>query len=367
MDSLASGVGASQVLPYVVAVSARGLAVDLRTFEPDGPVPWVAERLAATDVTWHTISFGRPGALGGLGRVARAALSIRGADTVHARSDLAGAAGLLARPRRLIWDMRSFWADQRIALEMMAPGSVEERILRRIERALARRADAIIVLAAAAVPVLVERHGADVAARTTVIPTCVDLQRYAPRPMPPAPTWRFLLSGTLNAYYDVPRMTALVAAARRAHPVELVVLRPETSPWDDDLRAAGADISSAHPDAMPAHIANAHVGLAVCRADAGPSLTAAMPTKVAEFLAVGRPVVVNRGLGDLDDLLATYDCGVVLEPGDDGLTQATTELQRLLDDEQLADRCRALARDHFDVERAGDALAALYERLEPRR
>ena len=55
---------------------------------------------------------------------------------------------------------------------------------------------------------------------------------------------------------------------------------------------------SATRDEMAKLVSSCHVGLSVCRDDAGPSLQAAMPTKIGEFLASGRPVVVNPGPGD---------------------------------------------------------------------
>ena len=115
---------------------------------------------------------------------------------------------------------------------------------------------------------------------------------------------------------------------------------------------------------MATEITAGHVGLAVCRADAGPSLRASVPTKIAEFLACGRPVVVNAGLGDMDHLLAEFACGVVVrETSDEGVQLAAEDLIELLKDPDLADRCRTLAERHFDIERGVDDLLGVYRAL----
>src|SRR5688500_15955593 len=112
-DSVLGGVGLSQVVPYVERIARRGITVDLHSFEP-GPGD---QRLAPIDgVRWHRHGFGRPGATGGLLRIAAAASAVRGSDVVHARSDLAAASTLLACRHTWLWDVRSFWVDQRIAM-----------------------------------------------------------------------------------------------------------------------------------------------------------------------------------------------------------------------------------------------------------
>lgn len=365
-DSLAEGVGASQVLPYVERLAGRGVVVLLHSFEKDRPPAETVARLADAGVEWTAHPFGGLGARAGVGRVLRAAAALRGAELVHARSDLSAAAALLAGRRRWLWDVRALWADQRIALGTLRAGSPEERVLRRVERASARRAGAIVTLTEAAIDELEARHGADTRAKTWVVPTCVDLDRFVSAPLPERAETTFLLSGTLNTYYDVPRMISLVRRFRRRRPAVLQVLTPGPSPWDALLANEGATADHATPGEMPRRVAAAHVGLSVCK-DAGVSLAAAMPTKIAEFLATGRPVVVNEALGDAAALVRNHDCGVVLEgPEPAHLERAVDELERLLDDPSMPARARGLAETHFDLEQGVDRLLEAYRRAADR-
>jgi len=362
MDPVAEGVGTSQVARYLLALAGRGVVADLHSFERAAPPAPLAAALADAGVRWHVHPFGALGPRGGLGRVARAARAVRGAELVHARSDLAAAASSWAADR-WIWDMRAFFADQRIALGTLRPGSPEDRVLRRVERRAARRAAAIVVLAEAARPVLADRHGPAAAAKARVITTCVDLDLFATTPMPAASPVRYLLAGTLNAYYDIEAMVALVERSAARRPTELDVRTPGATPWDHLLTGA-THRSAADPAAMPEIMAATHVGLSVCRADAGVSLRAAMPTKLGELLAVGRPVVVNPGLGDMDAIIGRHRCGVVLGGTDrESLDAALDELDELLADPATPDRCRSAAEAHFDLGHAVDELVALYASL----
>lgn len=362
VDALADGVGASQVVPYLEALALRGLPITVHSFEQAGPDPSTSARLRASGVEWRPHPFGRSGSRGGLGRVARLAGAARRAPLVHARGDLAAAAAMLGGARRWVWDVRSFFADQRIELGTLAAGSLEDKTLRRIERRAARSADALVVLAHAALPVLEDRHGPGVAEKATVIPTCVDLDRFADTSMTDRSTARLLFSGSLNKYYDVPSMLRLVERVRLQRPTQFTVLAPGSTPWDAVLDSSEVERRSAAPRDVPARVRASHAGLSVCRTDVGDSLRAAMPTKIAEFLAGGRPVVVNAGLGDMDALLQEHRCGVVLRGSDDAaLDRAARELLGLIDDPATTRRCRRLAMTHFNIENAADQLMRVYE------
>lgn len=362
-DALGEGVGASQVGAYVEALARRGMAVHLHSYEKGPPPPAQLERLAAAGVQWTAHQFKGHGAAAGALRVVQAASYLRHANFVHARADLAAGAAVLARRRAWVWDVRSLWADQRIALGTLRLGSPEERVLRRVERAAARRCTGVVALSQAALETLAERHGADILANAAVVPTCVDLGRYPVAPPPEGPVTRLLFSGTLNRYYDLPAMLALTAAMNRRRPTRMDVLAPGATGWDPELGHAGVSVRSVRPADLPRELQEAHAGLCICRFDAGPSLRAAVPTKIAEFLASGRPLVVNRGLGDLDALFAAHHCGVVLEDASAAaLDRAADALEALVDDPQTPARCRALAVSHFDLERGIDRLRSVYER-----
>lgn len=359
MDGIVAGVGASQVLPYVSGLAARGVEMHLCTFEQQDPTREMLAAISDQGVHWDPQPFGGRGAKGGAFRIARAARWLRGARFVHARSDLSAAAAMTAHVPRFIWDVRSLWADQRIALGSLHAGSPESAVLRRIERAAARKAHRIVTLTESVLDVLEQRHGFPIRERAVVIPTCVDLRHFTPTLMPTGPI-RLALSGSLNAYYDLPAMLALARSVIERHDGQLIAFVPPDSAWEDEL----ADVDERRHlsyGQMPTALASCHVGLSVCRQDAGISLRAAMPTKLAEFLASGRPVVVNRGLGDMDAIVARYRCGVILDSIEaDDIERTANEVVALVADPETPSRCRAAAEGHFSLQTGVDKLLQLY-------
>jgi glycosyltransferase involved in cell wall biosynthesis len=359
MDALGGGVAMSQVVPYLLRLADRGFDMTVHSFEPAAPSSELQRHLETHGVRWTPHSFGRPGPIGGLQRTSTAAWFLRGSEFVHARSDMAAAAASFG-DRPWLWDIRTFFADQRIETGTLRAGSIEERALRRIERRAARRSAAIVSVVSTSVPVLVERHGPSIAAKCHVIPNCVDLTRFRPEPLPAGPTV-FVLAGTLNAYYDVPLMLELHQAFARRHDAILRVVAPAATHWDREFAAIGAERATAQPADMPGVLTAGHVGLSVCRLDAGISMRSVMPVKIAEFLAAGRPVVVNAGLTDVAEVVARTRSGVVVRDGDHRAVEgAIDELEVLLADPATPERCRRAAEDHYDLERGADLLAEAY-------
>jgi glycosyltransferase involved in cell wall biosynthesis len=88
-----------------------------------------------------------------------------------------------------------------------------------------------------------------------------------------------------------------------------------------------------------------------------------MPTKIAEFLACGRPVVVNSGLGDFDQYLSEFNAGVILSGTRADTKAKAQELMNLLSDPETPYRCRALAEKYFDIREGAKKYLDLYDKM----
>ena len=96
------------------------------------------------------------------------------------------------------------------------------------------------------------------------------------------------------------------------------------------------------------------------------SKQASSPTKNAEYLACGLPIIVNDGIGDTTELTLTDQTGVVIkEFGIESYSTALDELwQMMADSDALAARCRLSARNRFDLESVGGKrYRRIYQRL----
>jgi glycosyltransferase involved in cell wall biosynthesis len=85
------------------------------------------------------------------------------------------------------------------------------------------------------------------------------------------------------------------------------------------------------------------------------SKQASSPTKNAEYLACGLPLIVNDGIGDTTEMTQTDQTGVVIkEFGNEAYAAALDELWEMMDArEALAARCVRSAHERFDLESVG--------------
>ena len=360
VDSLSEGVGSSQILPLIQRLTRSGLAVKLISYEKVQPSLQLQDAMSSTGAEWDMKIFKRHGAIGGLGRLLEIDRSISKTRIIHARSDIPAAAASLSRKAPILWDVRSLWADQKAFTET---NFIKKKLLMGyglLEGISSFNSTAMSTLTNAIVPVLEERHRKLPSLRI-VVPTAVDLQRFKFNPNLPSEI-RGLYSGTYNNYYDLELSADFLHELRKLSPIEITWARPAESPRTS-LSAGETSIKIATQNEMASIITNYSFGLSICKMSAGPSLKAAMPTKVAEFLACGRPMVVNAGLGDFDEYISQFNAGVILtgEPGD--LSKKAHQLMELLADPKTPSRCRALAEEYFDMDKGAQKYLSLYEKM----
>jgi glycosyltransferase involved in cell wall biosynthesis len=367
-DGAAEPLGQSQVVAYLERL-AVDCDIELISFEKPGDErERVEEGLARAKIGWHPLTYhGRPA-------VASTALDVwRGARLIrelaagigqplilHARSYVPALMALrasLGGRARFLFDIRGFWADERVDAGTWRRGGMLYRVAKRYERRFFAQADAVVTLTAASVPQIRSWMGSN-GAPVEVIPTCVDLDRF--RPNPPARRGpRVIWAGTVGPRYD---FRAGVALARELG-LPFTVLTREA----EDARAAldGAtdvDVRFVPSTEIPGELAAGDVGLSTML----PSFSkrASAPTRVGEYLAAGMPVAALAGVGDLDALLPEAGAGVVLPDSSAGSVESgAAELRALLRDPETPVRCRRLAEERFSLTDGVARYLELYKRL----
>ena len=360
VDSISEGVGSSQILPLMQRLAEHGLSTQLISFEKTQPSQERQDAVLRTGISWNKRFFKTHGALGGLSRLIEISREIPEAKVIHARSDIPAVAAALSRKAPILWDVRSLWADQKAFIEQ---DPIKRQILKTyglLEGIASFNSSAMSTLTHAIVPILEERHRR-VPELRIVVPTAVDLARFQLNSTIAQPI-KGLYSGTYNNYYDLALSKRFIDAMSEFTPVEVHWARPKESP-QDSLGAGETKTFVATQIEMANILPEYGFGLSICKLDAGPSLKAAMPTKVAEFLACGRPVVVNAGLGDFDEYIQEFDAGVILDGTSEDLKFKALKLAELISDPDTPLRCRALAEKYFDIDKGAEKYLDLYARM----
>lgn len=377
--------GRSQVLAYLKRLSTEH-AITLVTFEKaadladDAAMRAMHAECAEHAIEWRPRRYHhRPRLLATLYDVAAitAIVAVRGVrgevQLVHCRGYVTALGAWLAGRGTgvpFIFDMRALWIDEMLLSGRLRRTSVLERALRRVEQRLLRDAAAVVSLTNAAVSHLEKRDPVLAKQRFRVIPTCVELERFEAETAGHLDSEAPVLGsvGTISSgWLPVELLIRLYGELARERPKARlrVLTRDDARLIHDAVREQGLPdrhvvVKSCSPAEVPAQMRGMAVGFAVFHGE-GVGKLGSMPTRIAEFLAAGIPVIGNRGVGDVGDLVARHQVGVVLEGTDQpSLARAVQQLIELWRDPGLPHRCRQVARDHFSVERGVASYAQLW-------
>ena len=360
IDSLSEGVGSSQITPLISRLSKAGLKINLISYEKSKQNSELADYFKLIGVDWNARAFGANGFMGGISRLNNLRQEIPKTNLIHARSDIPAVSGIASRRAPVLWDVRSLWADQKVMIQKNLLNKTLYRSYRALETIASHQSLGMSTLTSAVIPVLEERNGKLPPLRA-VVPTAVDLDRFQLNSKLPSKL-RALFSGTYNDYYDLRLSALFMEELRSLTELETHWARPLESE-KKQINVGEDRIFPASQNEMAELIPNYSFGISVCKLDAGPSLSAAMPTKIGEFLACGRPIVVNKGLGDMDKFIKEFNVGVSLDGNSINLKKSAAELINLVLDPETPDRCRALAEKHFSMEVGAKRYLDLYGQM----
>ncbi len=383
----------TQVLPYLRELVRGGVAMSLLTFEPEARGTWTTEwreRMRAEGIDWHMLRYHKrptlPATLfdivAGAWRASRIVRRER-IDLLHARSHVGAAIGALAKKltgARLIFDVRGFLPEEYVASGNWPKDGALFRLTKAAERWLYQSADAFVVLTARARETLFPTSSRERPAGrpVEVIPCCVSAERIAPRSDRDAVRRElgisdrvvFVYIGVLGGYYLLRETVELLAMAREndARAYALVLTHGPAAPIVAELEHHGFTandyrVMRTEPEDVPRFLGAADVALSLIQ----PSYAriASSPTKFAEYLAAGLPVISTAGIGDLDEHIEEGRVGALLRSLD---RQAHSDVLRAIEalrrDPELGERCRQVARTRYDLETVGGArYRRLYEML----
>ena len=357
IDSLSEGVGSSQITPLISRLCKAGLKINLISYEKSKLNSELTDYFKLIGVDWNARPFGSNGVIGGVERLNNLRREIPRTNLIHARSDIPAVSAIFSHQGPVLWDVRSLWADQKVMIQESLINKSLYKLYRGLESIAASKSSGMSTLTSAVVPILEQRHKRLPKMRT-VVPTAVDLDRFKFNETIPIKT-RALFSGTYNEYYDLELSRLFMEEFGKHNSVETHWARPEESN-KSQIKVGESKIFPSTQIGMSELIPNYSFGVSICKLDAGPSLTAAMPTKIGEFLACGRPIVVNKGLGDMEQFVEEFSIGVILDGTSKNLVESASKLASQLSDSETPKRCRAAAEKYFNMEVGANKYLDMY-------
>jgi glycosyltransferase involved in cell wall biosynthesis len=388
-DGMLEPLGQSQVLAYLELLTANR-RIHLISFEKpqdwrDEPVRQaMCERLAKSGIAWHPLRYHKApsapataydiaaGTLKAIALVLRHRLTI-----IHARSYVAALIALTVKRvtgTKFLFDMRGLWADERVDGGLWPANGRLYRVAKRLERRFLLAADHVVTLTHASEEEIRRfPYLADKAVPISVIPTCANLDRFDIQGPPAGAPFMLGYIGSVGTWYLLDEMLCCFRQVRELEPDArlLIVNRGEQQLIRNRAMALGIDLScveitTAEHNDMPQIIGRMTAGMALIKP--AYSKIASAPTKLAEYLGCGVPVLGNAGVGDVAEILEGRGVGVALSHfSDDAISDGVRRLLSLSREPGLQQGCREAALDLFGLDAGVAAYEAIYNTLEKTR
>jgi glycosyltransferase involved in cell wall biosynthesis len=297
---------------------------------------------------------------------------------IHARSYLPAAVALFVfklTGTPFIFDMRALWPEELITAGRLSRGSVMHKAILFFERACLRNAAAVVSLTNAAVDYLHDVYPEELKEqRVVVIPTCADLDRFKPVKDSSGgsnigPVYG-CLGTVLSGWFRLEWLRMFLIETASRDPVARFEIVTRDDP-EEVIRQLSLDESLASRlriYSMPSqqvHVSvQGHSASIMFYAGGEISELGRSPTRMAEILGCGLPVVANPGVGDVAQVIEKYGVGVLVTEGAPAaMFEAIDKLEKLMIDPELPKRCRQAAEEIFSLESGTEAYRELYRKI----
>lgn len=382
--------GQSQVLPYLAELSKKGYRFHLISFEKKERFEKHRKQIKAicaeSGIEWHPQDYTFGGVKQTLKQVRK---MLRVSDylfdrhqfeIIHCRSYISALAGMRLKKKYkvpFVFDMRGFWADERVdgKLWNLSNPLYKQiyRYFKKKERRFVQESDAIVSLTQAGKDEMRTWNYTDIDSKTTVIPCCVNLSLFQRNTeinklreqMKIALETKVLgYVGSIGTWYMLSEMLDFYQVYRNKNEQTLFLFisgeEPET--LRSAARAKGIPANEIRVQSVMHSEVPAYISMFDCSVFfilPSYSKKASSPTKQGELMAMGIPIVCNSGVGDTAQIIKDFNAGsVVDEFSDSAFSKAIDALSNYDMNKGIQG-----AYDVFALEEGANRYAEIYARI----
>lgn len=390
----------TQVLSYLREIKKiDGLKTSILTFEPDFKEKWSdaeikleKEKLAAEGIEWYALPYHKTPSVpatvydtfrGAL--FARKLIKEKGVDILHARVHVPALMGAMAKRMtgknvKLLFDIRGFFPEEYTDAGRWKKDGRLYHAVKKVENWLLKVSDGFVILTEKGKKIMFPENGNALTKPIEVIPCCVDFKSFdgvdentrnqMREKLNLTDRYVIIYVGSFGGWYMTDEMLEFFAAARKHNPkvFTLILTQRDQEKIADKLKERGFSdddflVTKSSPSEIPDFLSAADVALSFI--EACYSKQASSPTKIAEYLAAGLPVILNPGVGDLDELVWEDKVAVSVDKFDEkNYLEALKKVDELRAENNFAEKCKQSAKNRFDLyEVGGKRYRRLYEKL----
>jgi len=337
-DGLTDPLGQSQILPYLIGLSKNGYRFSIISAEKPEAFENGREHIqkvcTKNNIDWYPVKYTKSPAIISTIKdiiiIKKLSLKLhkeKNFYAVHCRSYVPAIIGRKLKQNfgiKFIFDMRGFWADERIdgnVWDLSKPHyKLVYKYFKKKEKQFLQQADAIVSLTHVGKKIMVEDW--KVNKPIYVIPCAVDTDLFNPKPN----NSKFKIKnselvlgylGSIGTWYMLDEMLDFFKALLKKYPNSkfkfITTEKPETilnKAISRGIDIEYIEISAAKREDVPKELAKIDLGIFFIKPLF--SKSASSPVKQGEFMSMGIPVIANSGVGDTDVIINKYNSGILV-------------------------------------------------------
>lgn len=395
-DGMTDPLGQSQVIPYLIGLSKKGYSFTLVSFEKQERFlknrEHVEQKLREYNIQWVPLHYHKKppilSTLFDLYRLKKIACQLHQQHSfqiIHCRSYIAALVGIQMKKKfgvKFLFDMRGFWADERVEGGIWPAKhplyKIIFRYFKKRETALLNAADYTITLTYKAKEIIHQWEGIlHQPIPIQVIPCCVDtvlfdsnkideIEQDQLRKNLGIKKDQLVLTylGSLGTWYMVEEMVAFFQKLLQHYPTAIFLFITQDDEKSIRQYARRYQIPDSQIVITPTYREKVPLCLSLSNASIffiKPvfSKQASSATKMGEIMSMGIPLITNSGIGDSDAIVQESGCGLIAARGE--YDSITNDLEKLL---QLSSSdIRAAAMKYFSLEKGISEYGEVYSKL----
>ena len=396
-DGMTDPLGQSQVIPYLISLAKSGYKISLISFEKETAYQKgknnMESLLEINKIKWIPLKYTKQppifSTLWDIIKLKRVVFKLYQKDVfdiVHCRSYISALIGLKCKKRFnsfFIFDMRGFWADERVdgkIWNLINPlFSLIYGYFKRKERRFLIEADHIVVLTHAAKKIIISWFDFEFPEKNiTVIPCSVDMELFNYKNISESDliqkrkelkieTHDFIISyvGSIGTWYMLPEMLSFFKVLKQKKPSAKFLFITKDNPnriYAEGIKKGvnkeGIIIKASERQEIPLYLALCNASIFFIKPCF--SKQASSPTKQGELMSMGIPIICNAGIGDTDLIINEADSGILLK----NFTENNFQYVIAKIDEAIIvekEKTRSVASKYYDLDKASIAYLKIYK------
>ena len=381
-DGILEPLGQSQILSYLEKLS-RSYEIYLISFEKKKDLQniesysLIKKKINNSNIRWYKFTYHKyPLLISTLfdifyGLIVSAYLILsKKIFVIHARSYVPGFTALILKKItgiKYIFDIRGFWADEKLDSGSWNKKNIKFKFVKFIEKKIFLNADHIVSLTRSGKNII-EKY-LNIKKKISVIPTCVDLNKFYCKFNSNNKKFRLGYVGTVSGWYNfdltLKFFKAMLTLDKSSNMI--ILNKGEHNFIKNKLKKFNIPknkiiLKSISYSRMPYFINQMSFGIFFIN----PSFSkkASCPTKFAEFMSCGVPVITGPQIGDIDEIIVKEKIGLIVKKFTNyEIYKNLIKMKKIQNDIKIKFKCRNVANKYFSILDGIEKYNKIYEKI----